>query len=101
MARTTKTTTAARGRAPSKMRGRANPLAVLALVAGKGPRFRWERSKVGNPLRGRPMLAWIRAAAAPLKAAETVIVVGPGAADVREAAESSGWPVRFATQKDQ
>lgn len=77
------------------------PLAVVVLAAGKGTRFRSERSKVVHPLLGRPMLAWILAAAAPLKPAQLVVVVGPDADDVRAAAEQGGWKVRFAVQREQ
>lgn len=60
------------------------PDAVIVLAAGEGTRMRSSTPKVLHPLAGRSMLQHVLAAAAPLGAGRTVVVVGHG----REAVEA-------------
>jgi bifunctional UDP-N-acetylglucosamine pyrophosphorylase/glucosamine-1-phosphate N-acetyltransferase len=50
--------------------------AVVVLAAGQGTRMRSTTPKVLHRLGGRSMLGHVLAAAAPLRAARTVVVVG-------------------------
>ncbi|WP_236827739.1 MULTISPECIES: bifunctional UDP-N-acetylglucosamine diphosphorylase/glucosamine-1-phosphate N-acetyltransferase GlmU [unclassified Blastococcus] len=52
--------------------------AVVVLAAGQGTRMRSSTPKVLHPLGGRSMLGHVLAAAAPLGAGRTVVVVGSG-----------------------
>nr|WP_243850279.1 bifunctional UDP-N-acetylglucosamine diphosphorylase/glucosamine-1-phosphate N-acetyltransferase GlmU [Modestobacter marinus] len=52
--------------------------AVVVLAAGQGTRMRSRLPKVLHPLGGRSLLGHVLAAAAPLGAAQTVVVVGSG-----------------------
>ncbi|WP_236830780.1 bifunctional UDP-N-acetylglucosamine diphosphorylase/glucosamine-1-phosphate N-acetyltransferase GlmU [Blastococcus sp. KM273128] len=52
--------------------------AVVVLAAGQGTRMRSSTPKVLHPLGGRSMLGHVLAAAAPLAADRTVVVVGSG-----------------------
>jgi len=54
-------------------------LAVIVLAAGKGTRMKSDLPKVLHRVGGRSLLEWVLAAAAPLEAEETVVVVGHGA----------------------
>jgi bifunctional UDP-N-acetylglucosamine pyrophosphorylase/glucosamine-1-phosphate N-acetyltransferase len=56
--------------------------AVVVLAAGQGTRMRSATPKVLHPLGGRSMLGHVLAAAEPLGAATTVVVVGAGRAAV-------------------
>jgi bifunctional UDP-N-acetylglucosamine pyrophosphorylase/glucosamine-1-phosphate N-acetyltransferase len=77
-------------------------LTVVVLAAGEGKRFRSALPKPLHPLAGRPLVWHVLAAAAPLKAGRTVVVVGNGADQVREAVEGFDLgPVRFAVQASQ
>ncbi|GAA3171918.1 bifunctional UDP-N-acetylglucosamine diphosphorylase/glucosamine-1-phosphate N-acetyltransferase GlmU [Blastococcus jejuensis] len=58
--------------------------AVVVLAAGQGTRMRSATPKVLHPLGGRTMLGHVLAAAEPLRAAVTVVVVGAGRDAVRE-----------------
>jgi bifunctional UDP-N-acetylglucosamine pyrophosphorylase / glucosamine-1-phosphate N-acetyltransferase len=58
--------------------------AVVVLAAGQGTRMRSATPKVLHPLGGRSMLGHVLAAAEPLGAARTVVVVGAGRAAVEE-----------------
>jgi len=60
-------------------------LHLVILAAGKGTRMKSSRPKVLHELAGRSLIAHVLATAAPLDAASTVIVVGHGAAEVRDA----------------
>jgi bifunctional UDP-N-acetylglucosamine pyrophosphorylase/glucosamine-1-phosphate N-acetyltransferase len=74
---------------------------VVVLAAGEGKRFRSALPKPLHPLCGRPLLWHVLAAAAPLKAGRTVVVVGVGAEQVTEAAERFDLgPLRFAVQQE-
>ena len=77
-------------------------LTVVVLAAGEGKRFRSAVPKPLHPVAGRPLLWHVLAAAAPLKAERTVVVVGNGADQVTAAVEGFGLgPVRFAVQAAQ
>jgi bifunctional UDP-N-acetylglucosamine pyrophosphorylase/glucosamine-1-phosphate N-acetyltransferase len=77
-------------------------LTVVVLAAGEGKRFRSALPKPLHPLAGRPLLWHVLAAAAPLKADRTVVVVGNGADQVTDAVKGFGLgPVAFAVQADQ
>jgi bifunctional UDP-N-acetylglucosamine pyrophosphorylase/glucosamine-1-phosphate N-acetyltransferase len=58
--------------------------AVVVLAAGQGTRMRSSTPKVLHPLGGRSMLGHVLAAAEPLGAGTTVVVVGAGRAAVEE-----------------
>jgi bifunctional UDP-N-acetylglucosamine pyrophosphorylase/glucosamine-1-phosphate N-acetyltransferase len=62
-------------------------LTVVVLAAGEGKRFRSALPKPLHPVAGRPLLWHVLAAAAPLKADRTVVVVGNGADQVTEAVD--------------
>ncbi|MFL5881132.1 MAG: bifunctional UDP-N-acetylglucosamine diphosphorylase/glucosamine-1-phosphate N-acetyltransferase GlmU [Actinomycetota bacterium] len=77
-------------------------LTVVVLAAGEGKRFRSAVPKPLHPVAGRPLLWHVLAAAAPLKADRTVVVVGNGADRVTAAVEGFDLgPVDFAVQADQ
>lgn len=57
---------------------------VVVLAAGEGKRMKSALPKVLHPLLGRTLLGHVLAAAAPLGADRTVVVVGHGADQVRE-----------------
>jgi bifunctional UDP-N-acetylglucosamine pyrophosphorylase / glucosamine-1-phosphate N-acetyltransferase len=77
-------------------------LSVVVLAAGEGKRFRSTLPKPLHPLAGRPLLWHVLAAAAPLKAGQTVVVVGNGADQVTEAVDGFDLgPVRLAAQASQ
>ena len=77
-------------------------LSVVVLAAGEGKRFRSALPKPLHPVAGRPLLWHVLAAAAPLKADRTVVVVGNGADRVTAAVEAFDLgPVDFAVQADQ
>jgi bifunctional UDP-N-acetylglucosamine pyrophosphorylase/glucosamine-1-phosphate N-acetyltransferase len=58
--------------------------AVVVLAAGQGTRMRSRTPKVLHRLGGRSLLGHVLAAAAPLQAAQTVVVVGSGREAVAE-----------------
>jgi bifunctional UDP-N-acetylglucosamine pyrophosphorylase / glucosamine-1-phosphate N-acetyltransferase len=62
----------------------ARVAAVIVLAAGQGTRMRSSTPKVLHALGGRSMLGHVLAAAEPLGAAATVVVVGAGRAAVEE-----------------
>jgi bifunctional UDP-N-acetylglucosamine pyrophosphorylase / glucosamine-1-phosphate N-acetyltransferase len=77
-------------------------LTVVVLAAGEGKRFRSALPKPLHPVAGRPLLWHVLAAAAPLKADRTVVVVGNGADQVTAAVEGFDLgPVAFAVQAAQ
>ena len=77
-------------------------LTVVVLAAGEGKRFRSALAKPLHPVCGRPLLWHVLAAAAPLKAERTVVVVGNGADQVTAATDGFDLgPVAFATQAAQ
>ncbi|HWC42505.1 MAG TPA: bifunctional UDP-N-acetylglucosamine diphosphorylase/glucosamine-1-phosphate N-acetyltransferase GlmU [Actinomycetota bacterium] len=77
-------------------------LTVVVLAAGEGKRFRSAVPKPLHPVAGRPLLWHVLAAAAPLKADRTVVVVGNGADQVTEAVRDFDLgAVEFAAQASQ
>jgi bifunctional UDP-N-acetylglucosamine pyrophosphorylase/glucosamine-1-phosphate N-acetyltransferase len=77
-------------------------LTVVVLAAGEGKRFRSALPKPLHPVAGRPLLWHVLAAATPLKADQTVVVVGNGADQVTTAVEALDLgPVSFAVQAAQ
>jgi bifunctional UDP-N-acetylglucosamine pyrophosphorylase/glucosamine-1-phosphate N-acetyltransferase len=77
-------------------------LTVVVLAAGEGKRFRSALPKPLHPVCGRALLWHVLAAAAPLKADRTVVVVGNGADQVTAAVEAFDLgPVSFAVQAAQ
>ena len=64
------------------MSGDARPRTVLVLAAGEGKRMKSATPKVLHPLLGRTLLGHVLAAAQPLEAERTVVVVGRGAEQV-------------------
>jgi bifunctional UDP-N-acetylglucosamine pyrophosphorylase/glucosamine-1-phosphate N-acetyltransferase len=75
------------------------PLSVVVLAAGKGTRMKSRLPKVLQPLAGKPLLAHSLASVAELKPAQTVVVVGHGAEEVRVAFASE--PFTWALQMPQ
>lgn len=61
------------------------PVTAIVLAAGMGTRMRSNIPKVLHPLAGRPMVAWVLEALAPLECEEALVVVGHGADDVMRA----------------
>jgi bifunctional UDP-N-acetylglucosamine pyrophosphorylase/glucosamine-1-phosphate N-acetyltransferase len=77
-------------------------LSVVVLAAGEGKRFRSATAKPLHPVAGRPLLWHVLAAAGPLKAERTVVVVGAGADQVTAAVAGFDLgPVDFAVQAGQ
>jgi bifunctional UDP-N-acetylglucosamine pyrophosphorylase / glucosamine-1-phosphate N-acetyltransferase len=77
-------------------------LTVVVLAAGEGKRFRSAVPKPLHQVAGRPLLWHVLAAAAPLKAARTVVVVGHGADEVTDAVGGFDLgQVDFAIQAEQ
>jgi bifunctional UDP-N-acetylglucosamine pyrophosphorylase/glucosamine-1-phosphate N-acetyltransferase len=77
-------------------------LTVVVLAAGEGKRFRSAVPKPLHPVAGRPLLWHVLAAAAPLKADRTVVVVGNGGDQVAEAVRDFDLgAVEFAAQASQ
>ncbi|MFL6225513.1 MAG: bifunctional UDP-N-acetylglucosamine diphosphorylase/glucosamine-1-phosphate N-acetyltransferase GlmU [Actinomycetes bacterium] len=77
-------------------------LTIVVLAAGEGKRFRSALPKPLHPVAGRPLLWHVLAAAGPLKADRTVVVVGNGADQVTEAVRAFDLgQVEFATQASQ
>jgi bifunctional UDP-N-acetylglucosamine pyrophosphorylase/glucosamine-1-phosphate N-acetyltransferase len=62
----------------------ASTLAVVVLAAGMGTRMRSRRPKVCHAVAGRPMIRHVLDALEPLGAARTVVVIGPGMAELAE-----------------
>jgi bifunctional UDP-N-acetylglucosamine pyrophosphorylase / glucosamine-1-phosphate N-acetyltransferase len=74
-------------------------LSVVVLSAGEGKRFRSAVPKPLHPVAGRPLLWHVLAAAGPLKADRTVVVVGAGGDQVAAAVEGFDLgPVELAVQ---
>lgn len=76
-----------------------SPLNIVLLAAGKGTRMKSRLPKVLQPLGGRPLLAHVLDAVAPLAAARTVVVVGHEAAQVEAA--FTGRALTFVRQEPQ
>jgi bifunctional UDP-N-acetylglucosamine pyrophosphorylase / glucosamine-1-phosphate N-acetyltransferase len=72
-------------------------LAVVILAAGMGTRMKSQRPKVMQEIAGRPMIAHVVAAAAPLKPARVVLVVGPDNEMVERAARAAAPALKITT----
>jgi bifunctional UDP-N-acetylglucosamine pyrophosphorylase/glucosamine-1-phosphate N-acetyltransferase len=70
-----------------------SPLAVVVLAAGLGTRLKSRRPKVMHEIAGRPMIGHIAAAAARLRPAQLVAVIGPDMDEVAEAARRAAPPL--------
>jgi CTP:molybdopterin cytidylyltransferase MocA len=72
--------------------GKAAPVAAVVLAAGAGSRFDAARpgAKLLAELDGRPLVGHVLSALAEAPVSETVVVVGAGAAEVREVCEPFG-----------
>lgn len=81
------------------MAAAAGSLTVLVLAAGKGTRLRSRTIKLLHPVAGRPMVAWVLAAARGLRPARTVTVIGYQGDDVRAALTDDD--TRFVVQAEQ
>src|ERR1700728_4128508 len=68
----------------------AKDLSIVILAAGKGTRLRSTLAKVLHRAGGRPLLETVIRACRPLKAAQTLVVVGHQAEEVGALAESLG-----------
>lgn len=75
-------------------------LAIIILAAGKGTRMESDLAKVLHPLCGKPLVAWVLAAAAPLQAKRTVVVVGHQAEAVEAAVREYHAGAEFARQTE-
>ena len=69
---------------PSATAGEPTVAAVVVLAAGQGTRMRSSTPKVLHTLGGRSLLGHVLAAAEPLRAGTTAVVVGAGRAAVEE-----------------
>jgi bifunctional UDP-N-acetylglucosamine pyrophosphorylase / glucosamine-1-phosphate N-acetyltransferase len=76
-----------------------NGFSVLILAAGKATRFKSERSKVLHRLAGRPLGEYVLRAASALEPAQTLMVIGHDAEEVRKTFERPG--LTFIEQKEQ
>jgi bifunctional UDP-N-acetylglucosamine pyrophosphorylase / glucosamine-1-phosphate N-acetyltransferase len=68
----------------------AGDTSIVILAAGKGTRLRSDLAKVLHRAGGRPLLETVIRACRPLKAAQTLVVVGHQAEEVGSLAESLG-----------
>ncbi len=67
-------------------------LMIVVLAAGEGTRMKSELPKILHPLAGRPMIAWVLAAAESLgRKARRVAVLGRGHREVSVLLEGRGW----------
>lgn len=76
-------------------------LGIIILAAGKGTRMRSQLPKVMHKLAGRSMIEHVLAAAAPLGAQKTVMVLAPGMDEVKVAVQEHYPHTEFATQNEQ
>ena len=81
------------------MKSASPPLCIAILAAGQGKRMHSDLPKVLHPLGGSPVLAHVLAAARSLHPAAIVVVVGHGAAQVRERLDAPD--LDWATQEEQ
>jgi bifunctional UDP-N-acetylglucosamine pyrophosphorylase/glucosamine-1-phosphate N-acetyltransferase len=81
--------------------GGASPLLVIILAAGQGTRMNSALPKVLHPLAGAPMLAHVMSTAAEAGAHHMVVVVGNGAEQVAQFAQSVRPDVKIAHQTEQ
>ncbi len=84
------------------MPGTPRPLAAIVLAAGEGKRFKSETPKVLHALCGKPLVAYVLDALQPIAAQRTVVVVGRGAAEVKDATKrATTRKLAFALQERQ
>src|SRR5437588_11746720 len=69
---------------PTRIGAPAMSRTVIVLAAGEGKRMKSATPKVLHSLLGRTLLGHVLAAAAPLSAARTLVVIGSGADQVRD-----------------
>lgn len=81
------------------MNGNENIMAAVILAAGRGTRMKSDRPKVLHPVAGLPMVFFPTRLAKELGCDPTVLVVGHGAAEVRQTLADED--VLFSDQKDQ
>ncbi|MCA1696283.1 MAG: NTP transferase domain-containing protein, partial [Actinobacteria bacterium] len=72
----------------------AHPAAVIILAAGEGTRMRSSTPKMLHEICGRTMLGHVLAAAEPLKADRTVVIVGSGRDGVADLLRSAAPDVQ-------
>lgn len=77
------------------------PTAVIVLAAGQGTRMKSSRPKVLHAIGGRSLLGHVLAAAAPLAARQTVVVVGAGREQVADHLQQISPDARTAVQEEQ
>ncbi len=76
-------------------------LAAIVLAAGQGTRIKSNLPKVLHPVAGKAMVLYALEAARALGSSRTVLVIGHGADQVREAVSSVLAPVEFVEQTEQ
>jgi bifunctional UDP-N-acetylglucosamine pyrophosphorylase/glucosamine-1-phosphate N-acetyltransferase len=79
----------------------ASPAAVIVLAAGDGTRMKSQLPKVLHELGGRSMLGHVLAAALPLGAARTAVVIGAGREQVEASLPGEGGGVVPVVQEQQ
>jgi bifunctional UDP-N-acetylglucosamine pyrophosphorylase/glucosamine-1-phosphate N-acetyltransferase len=75
------------------------PLSIVILAAGQGTRMKSSRPKVLHQLAGKPLLQHVVDASRALEPQQVIVVVGHGAAKVRETMQ--GQPLQFIEQAEQ
>jgi bifunctional UDP-N-acetylglucosamine pyrophosphorylase/glucosamine-1-phosphate N-acetyltransferase len=75
------------------------PLSIVILAAGQGTRMKSSRPKVLHQLAGKPLLQHVVDASRVLEPQQVIVVVGHGAAKVREIMQ--GQPLQFIEQAEQ
>lgn len=75
------------------------PLSIVILAAGQGTRMKSSRPKVLHQLAGKPLLQHVVDASRALEPQQVIVVVGHGAAKVREIMQ--GQPLQFIEQAEQ
>lgn len=82
------------GRVLTEPKTKPRSLALVVLAAGKGKRLRSATPKVLHPICGKPALWHVLQAGLAARPTRIVVVVAPGADDVREAVRSWGLTPR-------
>ncbi len=84
------------------MHGKTRPLAAIVLAAGEGKRFKSSTPKVLHALCGKPLLGYVLETVEPLATGRTVVVVGRGADEVKQAVKAvTKKKLVFAAQEKQ
>ncbi|MCC7008268.1 MAG: bifunctional UDP-N-acetylglucosamine diphosphorylase/glucosamine-1-phosphate N-acetyltransferase GlmU [Acidobacteria bacterium] len=76
-------------------------LYIVVLAAGKGTRMKSSLPKVLHPLAGRPIIEHVLRTAAALSPVETIVVIGQGADEMREALAGRHERLTFVMQSPQ